>query len=55
MKALAGFTVVISILGLISSLHTGENDAWHSAVLRVVLFFLACFSIVFSVLFLIRY
>jgi predicted membrane protein len=55
MKTLAGFTVVISILGIISALYVSDNSAWHCAVLKVVLFFLACFSTVFSILFLIWY
>ena len=47
--------VVLSILGLIGSLTVSNNDAWHCAVLKVILFFLAVFSTIFSILFLIWY
>lgn len=55
MKILAGFTVALSVFGLIGALTVSNGSAWHNAVTKVLLFFLACFGIVFSVLFLIWY
>lgn len=55
MKILAGFTVVLSILALIGALSGGDGGVWHCAVLKTLLFLLACCSAVFSILFLIWY
>lgn len=55
MKILAGFMVALSVFGLIGALTVSDGSVWSCAVTKVLLFFLACVGIIFSVVFLIRY
>lgn len=53
MKVMAGFTLVLSILGLIVSLHVEENYTGYGVLLKIMLLTLSFCSAVFSMLFLI--
>ena len=55
MKIMAGFTVVLSIIGLIVSLHVSEKNTGYGVMLKLMLLVLSFFSGIFSILFLIMY
>ncbi|GEM_PF-5960084 len=55
MKIMAGFTVVLSIIGLIISLHISENHTGYGVMLKATLLILSFFSGIFGILFLIMY
>jgi hypothetical protein len=55
MKVLAGFTLLFSIIGLITALHVSESHTGYGVMLKLVMLLLSVFSGVFSILFLIMY
>lgn len=55
MKVMAGFTVVLSIIGLITSLYVSEKNTGYGVMLKLTLLILSLFSGVFGILFLIMY
>ena len=55
MKVMAGFTIVLSILGLVTSLHGSEDNVWYCAGLKLIMLILSFCGGVFAILFLIMY
>ncbi|HHV32850.1 hypothetical protein [Caproiciproducens sp. LBM24188] len=55
MKIVAGLTLCLSIIGLITSLHVSENHTGYGVGLKLMLLVLSVFSAFFSILFLILY
>jgi hypothetical protein len=55
MKVMAGLTVILSILGLITSLYISEKNTGYGVMLKLMLLILSLFSGIFGILFLIMY
>lgn len=55
MKVLAGLTVLLSVIGVVTALHGREDSLWYGACLKLSALILAVCGGLFAVLFLILY
>ncbi len=55
MKVMAGITVVLSIIGLVTALYISEKNTGYGVMLKLNLLILSLFSGIFGILFLIMY
>lgn len=55
MKVLAGLTVLLSVLGIMTALHGAEDSLWCSARLKISILLLALCAGLFAILFLVLF